>query len=290
MRKSEEKVRKSEEKWAKSEEKVRKSEEKWGKVRKSEGKVRTGDYLVIFVRVIGHEFPALVAKLVLDFVPQFDVASQVFVRDLDTTNWTSLFGHQGVFVYICRGGPAPIWYFGGRGGAGTVVSPSSFAFARNQLRAIVNRFDHHSTRRSTPRSKRSWKKYENGCGLKEWAWQHNLPIGVSEARSFLSMIIGCPFSIRIFCPIYGGSAWNRLCSSCSWMGRYSRQHRQNNALCISLICLKNHLILDHWPHNSHCFRTLPLLTRPALSSSTPFGSARMVPCVEAGLQIQMRPF
>ena len=42
------------------------------------------------------------------------------------------------------------------------------------------------------------------------------------------------------------------------------------------MCLKNHLMLDHCPHNSHCFRTLPDLTRPALSSSTPLGSAIIV--------------
>ena len=42
------------------------------------------------------------------------------------------------------------------------------------------------------------------------------------------------------------------------------------------MCLKNHLMLDHCPHNSHCFRTFPDLTRPALSNSTPLGSAMIV--------------
>ena len=73
----------------------------------------------------------------------------------------------------------------------------------------------------------------------------------------------------IFCPMYGGSACHLRCSSCSWMGRYSRQQRQKSAWCTSDMCLKNHFMLDHSPHSSHCFRTLPDLTRPALSSSTP---------------------
>ena len=34
------------------------------------------------------------------------------------------------------------------------------------------------------------------------------------------------------------------------------------------MCLKNHLMFDHWPQSSHCFLTLPDLTRPALSNST----------------------
>ena len=56
------------------------------------------------------------------------------------------------------------------------------------------------------------------------------------------------------------------------MGRYSLQHLQKSARCTSDMCLKNHLMLDHWPQSSHCFRTFPDLTRPALSSSTPLGS------------------
>ena len=46
-----------------------------------------------------------------------------------------------------------------------------------------------------------------------------------------------------------------LWSLCSSLGRYSLQHLQNRAEWTSDICLKNHLILDHSPHSSHCFRT-----------------------------------
>ena len=47
---------------------------------------------MIFVGVVGHKFSTFVAKFVLDFVPQFDMPGQIFVRDLYATNWTSFFG------------------------------------------------------------------------------------------------------------------------------------------------------------------------------------------------------
>ena len=46
-----------------------------------------------------------------------------------------------------------------------------------------------------------------------------------------------------------------LITLCSSLGRYSLQHLQNRAWWTSDICLKNHFILDHSPHSSHCFRT-----------------------------------
>lgn len=41
-----------------------------------------------------------VTELVLDLVPELDVPGQVLVRDQNSTHWTSLFGHQGVFAGI----------------------------------------------------------------------------------------------------------------------------------------------------------------------------------------------
>lgn len=53
---------------------------------------------VALVGGVGHEFPALVAELVLDLVPQLDVPGQVLVRDEDAAHGARLLGHQRVLV------------------------------------------------------------------------------------------------------------------------------------------------------------------------------------------------
>ena len=52
---------------------------------------------MILISIIGNKFPTLVAKFVLDFMPQFDMPRQIFVSDLNATHRTSFFGHQSIF-------------------------------------------------------------------------------------------------------------------------------------------------------------------------------------------------